>query len=85
MLLKLLSDSDEYVRIYAVQSIVRLNEPSAVPDLVVHAKSTQPGLVLTNIMRALAELRDAALHLFFVSCSHQLNRWYVTMPPSLSE
>ncbi len=58
VLLKLLSDSDEYVRMYAIQSIVRLNEPSAVPDLVLHAKSTQPGLVLTNIMRALAELRD---------------------------
>ncbi len=57
-LLRLLSDSDEYVRMYAIQSIVRLNEPSAVPDLVRHAKSTQPGLVLTNIIRALAELRD---------------------------
>ena len=57
-LLKLLDDSDEYVRTYAIQSIVRLNDTSAVPDLVHHAKSTQPGLVLTNIIRALAELRD---------------------------
>lgn len=58
VLLKLLSDSDEYVRMYAIQSIVRLNDTSAVPDLVNHAKSSPPGMVLTNIMRALAELRD---------------------------
>lgn len=57
-LLKLLDDSDEYVRVYAIQSIARLNDTSAVPDLVHHAKRTQPGLVLTNIIRALAELGD---------------------------
>lgn len=58
VLLKLLGDSDEFVRVYAIQSIVRLNDTAAVPDLVHFAKSTLPGLVLTNIIRALAELRD---------------------------
>lgn len=58
VLLKLLGHSDDFVRVYAIQSIVRLNDTAAVPDLVHYAKSTQPGLVLTNIIRALAELRD---------------------------
>lgn len=55
---KLLEDSDEYVRVYAIQSIARLNDSSAAPDLIHHAKNSQPGLVLTNIIRTLAELRD---------------------------
>ena len=58
VLSNLLDDQDEYVRVYAIQSLVRLKDNAAVPFLVDRAARPQPELVLTNAIRALAEFGD---------------------------
>lgn len=58
VLSNLLDDPDEYVRVYTIQALVRRKDSAAVPLLVERAARPQPELVLTNVIRALAEFRD---------------------------
>ncbi|MFO0906830.1 MAG: HEAT repeat domain-containing protein [Isosphaeraceae bacterium] len=59
LLLAATGDPDELVRIYAIQSLGRLGETAAVlPLCELLTRDGAPPLVVTNVLAALAELRD---------------------------